>query len=235
MTTDKTEFQWSDIISLTENTYDTYLRLDRNDRDKYMKFEVSAKTSEEIKEDLKRINVDLGVHITSEFEKEKDLAMGELLLKQMKYHCGKPLKLKFVEKGPGKHIPLIDYFERNRDYLNDYDYMIIDQRQFSTLIDEDFLLFRSIEFKQSGGNYNRPLTHVGKLNNLDIFVTWYYPDKELRMDEFDVIIGRKDWVEADIITAYTGETDTGYTNKYLLKMQFPVKRGFMRIKGEMTV
>lgn len=155
----------------------------------------------------------------------------------MKYHCGKPLRLSLIEKGPAKHMPIIDYFERNRDYLADYDYMIIDQRQYVTLMEENFLLFQSHGFEtiSSVGSINTPLTKVGKLKNLEVFTTWDYPDKDLRMDEFDVIIGKRNWVDADLITAYSGKSETGYTNKYLIKVSFPVKRGFMRLKAEMKV
>ena len=52
------------------------------------------------------------------------------------------------------------------------------------------------------------------------------------MDEFDTIIGKKGWIDIDTIKAQEGSTEDGYANKYLLKMSFPVKRGFMRISAK---
>ena len=151
-------------------------------------------------------------------------------MKQMKYHCGKPLKLSLNEKGPAKHLPLIEYFERSKDYLADYDYILIDQRQYITLLDEDFLFFQAGD-EPGMEAVNIPFTKVGKIKNLDVFTTWLYPESDLQMNEFDCIIGKKDWVEADMITAFSGEVEGGFMNKYLMKMSFPVKRGFMRISA----
>jgi hypothetical protein len=235
MTTEQQKFQWSDILSFTQSTYDTYLKLDRYNRDKYMKFKVEATVSPGFNKDMAAMGESAKMQILDSFEHQKDMSIQRMLLKQMKYHCGKPLKLSLKEKGPAKHIPIIDYFERNRDYLADYDYMIIDQRQYATLIEENFLLFQSHgkEVLSGIGAIDQPLTNVGKLRNLDVFAVWEYPDKDLRSDEFDVIIGKRNWIEADLITAHQGETHDGYINKYLMKMSFPVKRGFMRLKAEM--
>ncbi len=235
MTAEQQQFQWSDILSFTQSTYDTYLKLDRYNRDKYMKFKVRATITPGFNKDMTDMGESAKKQILESFEHQRDMSIQKMLLKQMRYHCGKPLKLSLNEKGPAKHIPIIDYFERNRDYLNDYDYIIIDQRQYTTLVDEDFLLFQSHDWKtySGDGSINNPLTKVGKLRNLDVFAVWEYPDKDLRSDEFDVIIGKRNWIEADLITAHQGETSDGYINKYLMKMSFPVKRGFMRLKAEM--
>ena len=152
----------------------------------------------------------------------------------MKYHCGKPLQLT-LEKGPGKHLPLIEYFERNKDYIADFDYLLISQQQYLTLLDEDFVFFSSGEEPPSS-SVNTPFVKVGKIKNLDVFATWMYPQDNIKQNEFDVIIGKRDWIDADLIEAYSGETElegvkTGYMNKYLMKMSFPVKRGFLRINA----
>ena len=243
MTTEINEFQWSDIISYTENTYDTYLKLENRDRDKYMKFEIKAEIdSDQHKEYTKFTGKDINTAARELLLSDKQLTIASLLLKQMKYHCGKPLKLSLSEKGPAKHIPIIDYFERNKSYLKDYDYIIIDRNQYETLIEENFLLFQSHAPPLKPIHNQQALKNVGKIGNLDVFATWDYPDKDLRMDEFDVIIGRRDWVDLDLITAYEGKTYNDIEPgkeilrfKYLLKMSFPVKRGFMRLKAEMKV
>jgi len=224
----ETKFQWSDILTTNETNYQDYIKLTKIERDKYMKFEVRATVTEEAKADLERFGIDAEAHLRSEFDREKDFSMSEILLKQMKYHCGKPLKINLVEKGPRKYQPIKDYFWRNVEYLTDYDYMIVDQQQFQNMIAEDFDLFDIV----STGPSIEPFTLVATLKNLKVYVVNDYPQKDLRMDEFDTIIGKKGWIDIDTIKAQEGSTEDGYANKYLLKMSFPVKRGFMRISAK---
>jgi len=227
-------FQWSDVINITRNTYDTYLKLDKIERDKYIKTEVKATYPDEHIDDVESFTNDyFSKHVEKEISAQLQISIGQMLLKHMKYHCGKPLKITMNNAIPDKHLPIIEYFERSRDYLQDYDYMIIEQKQYATLLDENFLLFQSHDFETySGiGAINQPLTKVGKLRNLDIFTTWDYPDSNIQADGFDCIIGKKDWVDMDTIELFSGEVSNGYSKKILLKTSFPIKRGFMRIKG----
>jgi len=213
-----------------ETNYQDYLSLSKIDRDKYMKFQVAATVTDEIAEDLKKHSVDPKTMLNTHFEREKDLAISSILLKQMKYHCGKPLKITLTEKGPTKYNPIKDYFWRNVEYLSDYDYMIIKESQFFNMINEDFDLF---DVKPAVDGSPSPFTYAGKLKNLDIYTTLEYPQKDMRMDEFDVIIGKKGWIESDLIKVSEDETEDGeFKNKYLFKMSFPVKRGFMRIQAK---
>lgn len=235
--TTETIFSWSDLINYNNHTYTEYLQLDKSERDKYMKFEVKATVGPTQRQSMSELGIDMSAQTESILLHEHNLMLAKLLFKQMKYHCGKPLKISLTEKGPGKHLPIIEYFERSKDYLSEYDYMLLPAMQYDTLLDEDLLIFKGNSYSSSGEigmNPSTPYKKVGKVGNLDIYVTYYYPD-EIDYNGLDCIIGKKNWVDADLVDVFNGESETEpnkFMIKSLMKLSFPVKRGFMRIQAK---
>lgn len=238
MTTEETQFQWSDIISITENTYTTYLKLDKKDRDKYIKTQVAVEFSQQQLDDLKRFSGDIDPMkiLRTNLTQHRQDEMCKMILKHMKYHCGKPLKLTLGEDHD-KYKPINDYFIRNSEYLSDYDYMIMDQRQYISLLNNDFELFKSNEWKTvSTAETSSAISKIGKYRNLDVYVTWHFPglyglSSSERLLDFDCIIGKRDWVETDVIRMEPIKSSSSLVDKSLIKVTFPIKRGFMKIKA----
>jgi hypothetical protein len=237
MNTEETKtFQWSNIINIQEHTYTDYLKLSNLERDKFMKFEVKATNLDQQAEiQLQMDGVDTTSMMLSTVKQNSDWQFAEILFKQMKYHCGKPLLLSITEKGPAKHLPIIEYFERNKDYLAEYDYMLLSSMHFKTLLDEDFILFKDIDQENLlNPHATDAIRKVGNIRNLDVYVTHVYPQKDMRMDEMDFIIGKKAWVDVGTVDVFQGITEVGAMVKQMCKMSFPVKRGFIRIKAKQT-
>jgi hypothetical protein len=236
MTTEETQFQWSDIISITENTYTTYLKLNKKDRDKYIKTQVKVEFSKNQLDDIQRFTgiSDPMKMIRSQLTNHRQDEMCKMILKHMKYHCGKPLKLTLSKDD--RYKPINDYFVRNAEYLSDYDYILMDQRQYISLLNNDFPLFNSDEWKTvSTYESSSAISKIAKYRNLDVYVTWHFPDKDIQSSErlldFDCIIGKRDWVETDVIRMEPIELPLSLVDKSLVKVTFPIKRGFMKIKS----
>lgn len=241
MTIETNHFQWSDIISITENTYSNYLKLDDKNKDKYVKAELQVTYTQEAIDDLRRFSglEDPLKILRQQLVGRSQDEMCKLVFRHMKYHCGKPLRLTLGENEQ-TYRPILDYFNRNEEYLSDYDYMIMDIKQYTSLLNSNFPLFESSDWNQiSSSESSLPISKIAKYRNLDVYVTWHFPDKDLQTSErllsFDCIIGKTGWIEADIIKMDPEIMEGSNTNKMfdkcLLKMSFPIKRGFIKIKS----